>query len=162
MNDPDSLSIIHSGSLSLQPDTHAETLKRGASHTRAELFQHEGEKNKASDPSPKFGNIAQVSIALDSSPRSILRVLRALRGEFSLVSFPCKAEPEATTYSIQRGSFTPQCAARSSRSRHRTPLRGSRRRERSTTLHHLSESRRSSRMRRERHLRRTHTHRERR
>ncbi len=67
MNDPDSLSIIHSGSLSLQPDTHAETLKRGASHTRAEVFHregHEGEKDKASDPGPKFGDIAQVIIAI--------------------------------------------------------------------------------------------------
>jgi len=101
LNDPGSFSIVDSGSLSFQPDTHAETLKRGASHTRAEPFHHGREKDKASDLSPKFGDIAQVMIALDSSPRSILRALRVLRGESLWASILNKRTSEATIDSMQ-------------------------------------------------------------
>jgi len=46
------------------------------------------------------GDIAQVVVAFYSSPCSVLRVLRALRGEFSLASVP--REPQfASDYALE-------------------------------------------------------------
>ena len=43
------------------------------------------------------------------SPNSVLRVLRALRGEFSLASVPCEPKLEVTTHSKRQGTILSLC-----------------------------------------------------
>jgi len=54
------------------------------------------------------GDIAQPITRFDSPSNSILRVLRALRGEFSLASVPCEPKLEVITHSClqQAGETT--------------------------------------------------------
>ncbi len=57
-----------------------------------------GSEDETLDPAPELGHIAQPIRAFDSSSSSILRVLRALRGEFPLVSVPRKPKSEITAH----------------------------------------------------------------
>jgi len=61
-------------------------------------------KDEALDPAPKVGDITQAIIAFDNPSSSILRVLRALRGEFSLASVVCEQVLKVTRYSKRQGT----------------------------------------------------------
>ena len=78
-------------------------------------------ENGALDPALKIGNsevhqeseasarctlIAQPIARFDGLSNSILRVLRALRGEFSVVSVPCEPKLDVTAYSKRQGTQT--------------------------------------------------------
>jgi len=63
-----------------------------------------GSEDEPLGPVPELGDIAQPIAAFDSSSSFILRVLRALRGKFPLVSGPRKPKSEITAHSKQHGT----------------------------------------------------------
>jgi len=72
--------------------------------TTKETKSTKGSEDEPLDPAPKVGHIAQPIAAFDSSSSSILRVLRALRGKFPLVSVPRKPKSEITAHSKRQGT----------------------------------------------------------
>ena len=100
INPPIIQAICHFNSISKEKEPIAKTLTEVQSRfTTKDTKSTKESENEALDPAIELGDTAQLIAAFDGSSSSILRVLRALRGEFSLASVLCEAKVELTTHS---------------------------------------------------------------
>jgi len=100
INPPIIQAICHFNSISKEKEPIAKTLTEVQSRfTTKDTKSTKESENEALDPAIELGDTAQLIAAFDSSSSSILRVLRVLRGEFSLASALCEPKVELTTHS---------------------------------------------------------------
>ena len=96
-NPPIIQAICRFNSISKEKEPIAKTLTEVQSHFTTKDTKES--QNEALDPAIELGDTAQPIAVFDSSSSSILRVLRALHGEFSLASILCEPKLEPSAHS---------------------------------------------------------------